>query len=112
VVLKIEFRIFFFFCLVYIFAAMAFNYSALSCTKQLNSTTRVVYANIRIILVWLFAIIFYREKFNWLKLFGFIFLIFGTLIYNSFFSFDSCKKVPASKDEIDESEKAPLINSK
>ena len=81
---------------------MSFNYSALSCTKQLSSTTRVVYANIRIVLVWVFALIFAWEKFNWLKLVGFIFLIFGTLIYNNFISLDSCKKDQITNEEIDE----------
>ena len=77
---------------------MLFNYSALSCTKQLSSTTRVVYANIRILLVWIVAIVLKWERFFWLKLIGFLFLIIGTLIYNDVISFKQRRTSPGLEE--------------
>jgi hypothetical protein len=100
-----------FFLKVYIFAAMLFNYSALSFTKQFTATTRVVFANIRIILVWMIAILLKWENFHWLQLIGFTLLIIGTCVYNNLLLKNNVQKPIANCENEDQDENTSLLKT-
>lgn len=70
---------------VYVLIAGIFNFSAISCTKELTSTTRVVFANLRTIFVWLISLTLKWESFYFLQLIGFLILLAGTYVYNDQF---------------------------
>ena len=97
---------------------MVHNYAAISCTKILTSTTRVVFANIRIILVWFVAIFIKWESFHWLQLLGFVLLIIGTLIYNNAFFKRNMNQLQVlihddnSCNDVEVDENKPLLNKK
>jgi drug/metabolite transporter (DMT)-like permease len=75
------------FCILYICSIGLFNFVGISISKHLSSPARAVIDTIRTIVVWVFFLMPIvdpqdRETFMWLELFGFVFLIIGTLIYN------------------------------
>jgi drug/metabolite transporter (DMT)-like permease len=82
------------FSIFYICCISCYNYVGITITKYVSSPARAVMDNARTVLIWLFFLIPIwantedykkcQEKFNFLQLIGFVFLIFGTLVYNEF----------------------------
>ncbi|XP_050499916.1 solute carrier family 35 member F6 [Diabrotica virgifera virgifera] len=59
-----------------------FNFTGISVTKELSATTRMVLDSVRTIVVWVFSLAFFGQKFHFLQLFGFNLLIMGMCLYN------------------------------
>ncbi|KAJ8933758.1 hypothetical protein NQ314_013791 [Rhamnusium bicolor] len=59
-----------------------FNFAGISVTKELSATTRMVLDSIRTIVIWIFSLAFLGQKFHWLQLLGFLFLLIGMCLYN------------------------------
>jgi hypothetical protein len=65
-----------------------FNFFGLSVTKTQSATTRMVLDSIRTIVIWAFALAVGWETvsiYTIPQIVGFMFLIFGTLLYNDMF---------------------------
>jgi len=60
----------------------AFNFTGISTTKHASALARSTIAAARTLLVWGFSMAVGWEDFVWLQLIGFVFLLFGTLLYN------------------------------
>jgi hypothetical protein len=81
------------FSVCYICCISCYNYVGINITKYVSSPARAVMDNARTVLIWIFFLLPFwsdtsykelTEKFSVLQLIGFIFLIFGTLVYNEF----------------------------
>ncbi|KAJ8940915.1 hypothetical protein NQ318_017506 [Aromia moschata] len=59
-----------------------FNLAGISVTKELSATTRMVLDSVRTIVIWIFSLAFLGQKFHWLQLFGFVWLLAGMGLYN------------------------------
>ncbi|CAF0855605.1 unnamed protein product [Adineta steineri] len=67
------------------FLIAVFSFAGISITKELSSTTRMVFNNGRILIIWLASLILKWQKFYLLSIGGYVFLIIGELklfIYN------------------------------
>ncbi|CAO1442263.1 unnamed protein product [Diamesa serratosioi] len=61
-----------------------YNYAGLSMTKEISSTTRMVFEIVCIITVWSFSLMIGWQKFDILQLLGFIVMLIGLTIYSEF----------------------------
>ena len=73
--------------LLYIASIATYNIVGINLTKLVSSTARAVVDTVRTVFIWLFFLCFepvpnVGETFYPLQLFGFILLVFGTLVYN------------------------------
>ena len=74
--------------LLYTMSIALFNFVGISITKYVSSAARAVVDSIRTVVVWVFFLLMpfvpepTKESFSWLQLTGFIFLIFGSIIFN------------------------------
>ena len=59
-----------------------FNFSGISVTKEMSATTRMVLDSVRTITIWAYGMLVGWETFSYLQVIGFIFLLFGTFVYN------------------------------
>ncbi|OUM51320.1 hypothetical protein BVG19_g415 [[Candida] boidinii] len=59
-----------------------FNYCGISLTENLSATARSTIDTSRTLLVWLVSLVIGWESFKLLQLFGFVLLVFGTLVFN------------------------------
>lgn len=59
-----------------------FNFAGISVTKELSATTRMVLDSVRTLVIWIFSLWLFGQKFHWLQLIGFVFLIWGMCLYN------------------------------
>ena len=71
----------------YIVSIALYNIVGINLTKLVSSTARAVVDTVRTVFIWLFFLIFdpvegTHETFYPLQLVGFLFLVFGTLVYN------------------------------
>lgn len=66
----------------YIFSISFFNWSGLSITKNASSLHRSIIDNSRTLFVWIIDLAVGWEAFNFLQLIGFLFICFGTVVYN------------------------------
>jgi len=71
----------------YIVSIALYNIVGINLTKLVSSTARAVVDTVRTVFIWLFFLCFepvpnVGETFYPLQLFGFILLVFGTLVYN------------------------------
>ena len=109
-----------FYTILFIISIAVFNYVGITITKIASAPARAVIDTVRTIFIWAFFILpivdkCHREHFNWIQLFGFIFLIFGTLIYNkiiSLFPFnDEENEIHENPEKMDVKEESKLSNS-
>ena len=71
----------------YVISIAIYNIVGINLTKLVSSTARAVVDTVRTVFIWLFFLCFEpvkdtRETFHFLQLVGFLFLVFGTLVYN------------------------------
>ena len=71
----------------YIISIALYNIVGINLTKLVSSTARAVVDTVRTVFIWVFFLIFEpvegtHETFYPLQLVGFLFLVFGTLVYN------------------------------
>ena len=71
----------------YIVSIAMYNIVGINLTKLVSSTARAVVDTVRTVFIWLFFLIFEpvantKEGFYPLQLVGFIFMVFGTIVYN------------------------------
>lgn len=68
------------------FTMAFFNGFGVTVTKNASSAQRATIDTARTLLIWVFFLIVAldgkREKFYWLQLLGFVFLVIGTLVFN------------------------------
>lgn len=62
-----------------------FNFAGVSVTKKLSATTRMVLDSVRTLVIWIFSIPLFHEKFIPLQILGFALLILGMFVYNDIF---------------------------
>lgn len=88
------------------FSIACFNAFGVSVTKNASAAQRSTIDTSRTVIIWIFFLIVpfngKREDFSVLQLFGFIFLVFGTLVYNEilvlpFLGFDQYTKIALKK---------------
>ncbi|ODN03330.1 Solute carrier family 35 member F6 [Orchesella cincta] len=60
-----------------------FNFAGVSVTKELSATTRMVLDSVRTLVIWMFSLAVSWQKFNYLQVIGFLFLIIGMCLYNN-----------------------------
>ncbi|CAL8143585.1 unnamed protein product [Orchesella dallaii] len=60
-----------------------FNFAGVSVTKELSATTRMVLDSVRTLVIWMFSLAVSWQKFNYLQVIGFLFLISGMCLYNN-----------------------------
>lgn len=78
-----------------IFSISIFNFTGLSVTKEISATTRMVLDSLRTVLIWAFEMCMGWKGFQSLQLIGFIFLLFGTCLYNNMFVPEFCRDRPS-----------------
>jgi hypothetical protein len=76
-----------FYSILFTISIAVFNFVGITVTKIASSASRAVIDSVRTVVIWAFFMmpivdVCHREHFNWIQLIGFLFLIFGTLIYN------------------------------
>ncbi|VDN51219.1 unnamed protein product [Dracunculus medinensis] len=59
-----------------------FNFAGVTVTKELSATTRMVLDSVRTLVIWIFSIPLFGEKFIPVQLIGFFLLILGMFVYN------------------------------
>ncbi|XP_074655347.1 solute carrier family 35 member F6-like isoform X2 [Tubulanus polymorphus] len=62
-----------------------FNFAGISVTKELSATHRMVLDSCRTLVIWAVALSLRWQKFYWLQVIGFIFLVIGMGLYNGIF---------------------------
>ena len=93
------------------FCIAGFNGFGVTVTKNASSAQRSTIDTSRTVLIWLFFLLVpiyhsYLEKFKWLQLVGFFFLVFGTLVYNEILiipihGFDQYTKTAIKRRELE-----------
>jgi len=100
------------------FSIAFFNGFGVSVTKNASAAQRSTIDTSRTVIIWIFFLIVAfngkREEFSVLQLFGFIFLVFGTLVFNEililpFLGFDQSTKIALARKK--ESEEKGLLDS-
>jgi hypothetical protein len=100
----------------YIFSVACFNCLGVSITKYASAAQRSTIDSSRTAIIWIFFISYQgpgHEDFIWLELIGFLFLIFGTFVYNEiivlpFFDFNKYTKDALKAKANNSSEREPL----
>ena len=59
-----------------------FNVCGITTTKVASSAQRATIDTSRTLIIWIMSCLLGLEPFNWQAIFGFILLVFGTLLYN------------------------------
>jgi len=96
-----------------IFSIAFFNFFGISITQYASATTRMVMDSVRTVVIWVFGLAFFGEKFQYLQIIGFVLLLSGTVLYNEvivipFLGRPEPKKV--KEIEADETSKPLLVN--
>ena len=91
----------------YVISISLYNLVGIKLTELVSSTARVVVDEARTVFIWLFFIIFdpvegTHEEFNYLQLIGYIFLLFGTIIYNEILVIPICNLDYNTRDKKEE----------
>ena len=87
---------------------MFYNGMGLAVTKLVSATNRVICRQLKIVLIWVFFLIYPlegHETFKPLQLGGFIVLVFGVLLYNEIIVLKMCgldKNLIIKQSETDE----------
>lgn len=68
--------------LILLFSIACFNLSGVSITKYSSPAQRTVTDSTRTLFIWSISLKLGWETFHWIELLGFVFLIFGTLVFN------------------------------
>ena len=94
----------------YIVSIALYNIVGINLTKLVSSTARAVVDTVRTVFIWLFFLIWgpvpgTKEHFYPLQLFGFILLVFGTLVYNEIITIPWFKLDYYTRDNIAKREK-------
>ena len=94
----------------YIVSIALYNIVGINLTKLVSSTARAVVDTVRTVFIWLFFLIWEvvpgtGERFYWLQLVGFLFLVFGTLVYNEIITIPWFKLDYYTRDNIAKREK-------
>ncbi len=95
---------------LYIISIAFFNFSGLTISKYVSSTSRTVVDTLRTIVIWTFFLTMpfvpedTKEEFSWLQLFGFSILVLGGVIYNEILVIPYCGFGDNTKKKIKERE--------
>ena len=95
---------------LYIISIAFFNFSGLTISKFVSSTSRTVVDTLRTIIIWVFFLTMpfvpenTKETFSWLQLLGFSILILGGVIYNEILVIPYCGFGDNTKEKIKERE--------
>ena len=94
----------------YIVSIALYNIVGINLTKLVSSTARAVVDTVRTVFIWLFFLIWgpvpgTKEHFYPLQLFGFLLLVFGTLVYNEILTIPWFKLDYYTRDNIAKREK-------
>lgn len=65
-----------------VFSIAFFNFAGISVTKEMSATTRMMIDSSRTLIIWIFSLTVFGQKFQVLQLIGFIVLISGMCTYN------------------------------
>ena len=91
---------------LYVLSIAFFNFSGLTISKNVSSTTRTIVDTLRTVVIWVFflTVPFVPEKtketFSWLQLLGFLVLILGSVIYNEILIIPFCGCADNTKEAI------------
>lgn len=70
-----------------------FNYAGISVTKEISATTRMVLDSVRTMVIWVFSLAMQWQKFHYLQVIGFSFLLFGMCLYNDVIVTNGLRKI-------------------
>ena len=96
---------------LYVLSIAFFNFSGLTISKNVSSTTRTIVDTLRTVVIWVFflTVPFVPEKtketFSWLQLLGFLILILGSVIYNEILIIPFCGCANNTKEAIKQRKK-------
>jgi len=81
-----------------------FNVCGITTTKYASAAQRSTIDTSRTVIIWILSVWLGLEKFYWQSIIGFVFLVFGTLLYNEIlvlpvFGFDQNTKEAIAKRE-------------
>lgn len=62
-----------------------FNVCGITTTKVASAAQRATIDTSRTLIIWIMSCLLNLEPFHWQAIFGFVFLVFGTLLYNEIF---------------------------
>lgn len=62
-----------------------FNVCGITTTKVASAAQRATIDTSRTLIIWIMSCLLGLEPFHWQAIFGFVFLVFGTLLYNEIF---------------------------
>jgi len=107
----------FFYSILFTLSIALFNFVGITVTKIASSAARAVIDSVRTIVIWAFFMMpiiekCHRENFNWIQLIGFVFLIFGTLIYNEILVIPFAKKPENENAQLLENDEEEALQKK
>lgn len=70
-----------------VFCISLLNFCAISVTKESGAVSKCIVETLRILSVWLVSLAFRWEPFDYIQLFGFVFLVAGNVMYNEIIPF-------------------------
>ena len=90
---------------MYVLSIAFFNFSGLTISKNVSSTTRTIVDTLRTVVIWVFFLTPFapenaKETFSWLQLLGFLVLILGSVIYNEILIIPFCGCANNTKEAI------------
>lgn len=70
-----------------------FNYAGISVTKEMSATTRMVLDSVRTMVIWVFSLAMQWQKYHYLQVIGFSFLLVGMCLYNDVIITNGLRKI-------------------
>mmetsp|Transcript_11915 Transcript_11915/g.15192 ORF Transcript_11915/g.15192 Transcript_11915/m.15192 type:complete len:207 (+) Transcript_11915:772-1392(+) len=79
-----------------------FNVCGITTTKVASSAQRATIDTSRTLIIWVMSCLLKLEDFHWESIFGFIFLVFGTLVYNEIIILPFCGLDNNTKEKLEQ----------
>eukprot|EP00806_Schmidingerella_arcuata_P006219 Macronucleus_666.p1 GENE.Macronucleus_666~~Macronucleus_666.p1 ORF type:complete len:332 (+),score=103.51 Macronucleus_666:1-996(+) len=79
-----------------------FNVCGITTTKVASSAQRATIDTSRTLIIWIMSCLLQLEDFHWESIFGFIFLVFGTLVYNEIIILPFCGLDNNTKEKLEQ----------
>ncbi|GAA98229.1 uncharacterized protein L969DRAFT_93163 [Mixia osmundae IAM 14324] len=76
-------------CIAIMFSIALFNWTGLSVTRRLSATARSLIDTSRTVGIWAVSVLVGWEEVRLLQIVGFVFIVYGTIVYNGITSFPS-----------------------
>ena len=88
-----------------------FNVCGITTTKIASASQRATIDTSRTLLIWICSCLLGLEVFHWEEIFGFVFLVFGTLLYNEIIVLPFCGFDQYTKEKLEQRDAANKRNA-